>query len=174
MRTDVKYWERKRSAHPFRLWSITNLKAPCLSGARKVTEYSPGVSGTGGREIRMWGLHIPCETFKPPSTIPHSHVDASISTRNYHHWTRRVNYSFRILSRWNGSRERMRRRFHHDILNAGLEVPPDIRYCFALNVVDLAPQVEDLLFCGFKSGDVHILRTNRPQVRPEGSLSDPT
>ena len=53
VRTDAD--PQERSTHPFRLWSITNLKTPCLSGARKVTEYCPGVSGTGGREIRTWG-----------------------------------------------------------------------------------------------------------------------
>lgn len=33
------------------------------------------------------------------------------------------------------------------------------------------PQIKGLLFCGFRSGDVHTLQTNRPQVRPMESLS---
>lgn len=28
------------------------------------------------------------------------------------------------------------------------------------------PLVEGLLFCGFKSGDIHTLQTNHPRVRP--------
>jgi len=35
------------------------------------------------------------------------------------------------------------------------------------------PRVEGLLFCGFKSGDVHTLQTNGPQVKPKGSPPDP-
>jgi hypothetical protein len=37
---------------------MTNLKTPCRSGARNVTEYAPGWPGTGGSAVRMCGSSI--------------------------------------------------------------------------------------------------------------------